>query len=484
MAIPNAMRYRIAKLEGLSKQKINMPLNSGQTAVTHGQTIITDLPYSSLNDLASLEMNFTGETYPGPRRAADNTYQRVFYFPRYIQSIIQAIEIRFNNKTVQHITDYNIIYNTLADLTQGNEAAGRKNAGENYDPSKKFIDVAGTNTALLGYPSVALAAVTDQAKDKGTYVIRNWLGLLGGNASTTCVDTNLIGTVQIRITLAPPSVLSLGRGGTDNDTDAAAANGAGYTLSDINFTVMKYDMPDSFYDDIRKELVNNATYSIYFPHYNTFYGQAATTKANSTRFSISSKSLDYLVGTFLVSNRETNQLPYSTFTAWNDATTHDNKVATGEVKAFNQSVYFQRNGEYLGTSQWDVGGSRLPAVAEDVQDCLNSTLQAFNLHNDTLGGCHSGLMSTRHFAEAYYTSVLSLQWSGDNDGVYMMSGLNTKELPISISWITTADAAGVVASVAGTRAACGTNGSYGLPFVIAAETKQVDISAGRMIAVY
>lgn len=480
MAIPNAMRWRIAKLEGLSKQKINLTPNSGQTAVSAGQVIITDLPYSSLCDLASFEMRFTGQTVQGPGVV---TGCRVYSFPRYIQSIIQSIEIRFNNKTVQHITDYNMVYNTLADLTQGNEGSGKRNI-ENYDPSKKFFDIAGVLTPRIGFPEVLdVDKTNDIGLDRQSYVIKNWLGLLGGNASTTCIDTNIIGTVQIRITLAPATCLILGRAQTNAVTNVAGAP-LNYTLSDINFSIMKYDMPESFYDEVRRELINDATYSLFFPHYNTFSGQAATTKANSTRFSISSQSLDYLIGTFLVTNREIPQLPYSSFAAWNTAETNDAKIAAGQTKTFNQSVYFQRNGEYLGTSQWDVGGSRLPAVPETVFDCFNSTLQAFNLHNDTLGGCHAGLQSVRHFAESYFTSVLSLQWSGENDGVYMMSGLNTKELPVSISWITTASQPGAVAAVAGAYNVTGTNGSYGLPFIIAAETKQVNIKAGRQIEVY
>lgn len=477
MTIPNAMRYRISKLEGLSKQKINMPLLSGQTAVVQGQTIIVDLPYSSLCDLSTFEMKFLGETNQGPSLTAQGA--RVYSFPRYIQSIIQGIEIRFNNKTVQHIVDYNLIYNTLADLTIGDEGKGKHNTGTNYDPSKKYIGGA----AQLGYAPVAIGNVaTDIARDRQTYVIRNWLGLLGGNASTTCIDTNLIGSVQIRITLAPATVLSLGGPFTDAATDTASA--AGYTLNNINFSIMTYDMPPSFYDEVRSYLLTPGnSYSIYFPHYNTFYGSAKTTKSNTVQFSLSTQSLDYLIGTFLVANREVAQFPYNSLTAWNDYRTQDTRVATGALQAFNQSVYFQRNGENLATSQWDIGGSRMPSVPEDVLDCFNSTLQAFNLHNDTLGGCHSGLMSLHHFREAYFTSVLSLQWSGDGDGTYLMSGLNTKELPIQISWNTVADAAGVVPSVVADHNNIGTNGSYGLPFVIAAETKQVDLLAGRMSVV-
>ena len=79
MAIPNAMKYRISKIEGLKKQKVNLPLLSGQTAVVAGQTIIVDLPYSTLADLSTFEMKFTGETNAGPYLAGGGNGARVYY---------------------------------------------------------------------------------------------------------------------------------------------------------------------------------------------------------------------------------------------------------------------------------------------------------------------------------------------------------------------------------------------------------------------
>ncbi len=48
-----------------------------------------------------------------------------------------------------------------------------------------------------------------QWADQDNYTIRQWLGILGGNASTSIIDTSLYGDIIIEITLAPSDVLML-----------------------------------------------------------------------------------------------------------------------------------------------------------------------------------------------------------------------------------------------------------------------------------
>ena len=38
--------------------------------------------------------------------------------------------------------------------------------------------------------------------DQDLYTIRQWLGILGGNASTSIIDTSLYGDISIEITLS------------------------------------------------------------------------------------------------------------------------------------------------------------------------------------------------------------------------------------------------------------------------------------------
>ena len=120
--------------------------------------------------------------------------------------------------------------------------------------------------------------------------IRQWLGILGGNASTNVIDTSIYGQVDIEITLAPAGVLMLGAAistvtataltAATSEIGVATTGGAGagavavegtsYTLSNISFSITRYDMPSSYYDAVRSVLQSGATYKFYYPNYSCF----------------------------------------------------------------------------------------------------------------------------------------------------------------------------------------------------------------------
>jgi hypothetical protein len=68
-------------------------------------------------------------------------------------------------------------------------------------------------------------------------------------------------------------------------------------------------MPSSYYDAVRSVLQSGASYNFYHPNYPCFQGIASTTKTGTTRFTLSTQSLDMIIGTFLVTNRDTQQQP-------------------------------------------------------------------------------------------------------------------------------------------------------------------------------
>ena len=125
--------------------------------------------------------------------------------------------------------------------------------------------------------------------------------ILGGNASTNVIDTSIYGQVDIEITLAPAGVLMLGAAistatvtalttatseigvvtpggsgttalvtagnseigvatvGGSGTTATVAVEGTSYTLSNISFSITRYDMPSSYYDAVRSVLQSGAT---------------------------------------------------------------------------------------------------------------------------------------------------------------------------------------------------------------------------------
>ena len=60
--IPKALQFRFAELSNFSREKLTIQPSNGNAVVNHGQTIILDLPYSSLLQMDSLEMRADFET--------------------------------------------------------------------------------------------------------------------------------------------------------------------------------------------------------------------------------------------------------------------------------------------------------------------------------------------------------------------------------------------------------------------------------------
>ncbi len=82
--------------------------------------------------------------------------------------------------------------------------------GCNSDPSLKSTWKDGAVVRYAGFP---LGNTSDTSSngwaDQDNYTIRQWLGILGGNASTSIIDTSLYGDITIEITLAPSDVFML-----------------------------------------------------------------------------------------------------------------------------------------------------------------------------------------------------------------------------------------------------------------------------------
>ena len=96
--------------------------------------------------------------------------------------------------------------------------------------------------------------------------------------------------------------------GINTAAGSAVANnpsqGTGYTLSNIGFQIVRYDMPQSYYAAVAGVLESGAVFKLYYPNYSTFMGtQTSLSKNTTTRFNISTQSLDMVISTFQVQER-------------------------------------------------------------------------------------------------------------------------------------------------------------------------------------
>jgi hypothetical protein len=168
----------------------------------------------------------------------------------------------------------------LSDYMSGHDATGKNRCEQDSDPSNKTTYNNGRLQRFAGFPvGCTSQSVDNSSLDQDSYTIRQWLGILGGNASTSIMDTSLYGDITIEITLAPAGVLilsppvgalianaSVPNTEINSSTTAGAsvalnpAQGTGYTLSDIGFQITRYDMPRTYFDAVASVLQSGAVF--------------------------------------------------------------------------------------------------------------------------------------------------------------------------------------------------------------------------------
>jgi hypothetical protein len=491
-----------------------MTPNNGQATVKPGQRIIVDLPFNSTVDLSTFTWFFKGATThlgaagSGTEIAAAGGNPAIpfcgsRFFPRNSSSVIQSMQIKINGGIKVDIPDYNFVYNMLHDYTQGADALKRRCVGgENADPSNKQYIVGNDIIERRGYSIAPFDAANDAnndvLRDRQEYCVRSWLSLLGGNASTNVIDTQMMGIVTIELVLAPASMLMQGQKneGTAVVSTATAAQfrlevnranigantaaitaaipeePASYSLSDLQFRIVRYLMPPEFYSSLANTLSSGGVYSVY-----TGNPVLATNKSCTTSFSISTKSLDYVIGTFRLPNYDvgsqvlnTRLSSVNTLEYGGTYGTADNQFDAGLRRVYNQSKYFAHNGDSIKTTQWKIGNT--PYEAQDLKEQFNSLLQHFNIHQDTLSGMYPGINSLGAFREHSYASIVSLNIPGESE-MYTVSGLDTEQTPATVEFKVVAE--NFTPNDITTADNC-------TPYLIAAYNSHLEIKAGRIVS--
>jgi hypothetical protein len=348
--------------------------------------------------------------------------------------------------------------------------------------------------------------LNDVLRDRQEYCVRSWLSLLGGNASTNIIDTQMLGIVTIELVLAPASMLmksteNTGLAGVIPSADVnvykdevnrdrliantaltgvdVAGENVSYSLSDLEFRIVRYLMPREFYDSLNNSLSSGTTFKLWFPNYSVYTGNSvpATNKNCTTTFSISTKSLDYVIGTFRLPAYDRNELPLNTIFSPVEAlqegatkATAESQISAGCRRVYNQSRYFAHNGDSIKTTQWRVGNT--PYEPQTLKEQFNSLLQHFNIHQDTLSGMHPCINSLGAFREHSYASICSLNIPGETE-MYTISGLDTEQTPATIEWKVVAEPY---------TATDITPAQNCTPYLIAAYNSCLEIKAGRIVS--
>ena len=485
--LPSGLFERIQKMKRIGKSTVKIqPLNNG--SVNSTQSITFQLPNDAILDLSTLEFSAVVKT---PHNGAIINSPQYYYQGRYLPrnglaSLISSIDIQINGKSISNIVGYSYLYNLIKDWVLGKDLSNR--VGELRDPSSFFCHDGGKIVPIRGFPIVKYTgtAATDDKflRFQQRYYCRDFIGFLN-ESSQTVINTAMLETVQIQIWLESPAVLidqqrfmRMGQNWTMGDTgitiegnvkigglnngdlgDLNNVNAAAvvaetnvYTLSDIYFTITRYQFYEStYYDIVNKVFSDGRTFNIHFKNYDMFTGPSTTSRTQTHRITTASECVNWVVNTFQLNDRETQQQIVNTLISPQAAgelgvyqATIDSQIASALPRTFNNAVYFVRNGSKIRNSYYKIDGDPMGNGApREPWEVYKDNILFWEGETKGINKQYEGCQSLYHFIETFYNDILSFQYNRDKtiqDGEMLLSGYNcTQSGPITIEWSTVED---------------------------------------------
>ena len=281
MALPHNLEFSASQLAGYSRNRFKLETTSSATA-SSGRIVTVNLPQSAIIDLKSMRFIFDCDAGKG---TASNTSNINGLIPDGAESLISRVEVFINGVQVQQGTTE---YNTIARVVNlGGESMDQKRSLGRLGRHESLYSGNGADSNVFGG--------SGSNGEVATLCIDNWKGFLG-QCATRFLPTDVLGTIQVRLTFAPDSVLSGCISGSNAVTSPLGLTGEvapTYSISNMYFTVDTIVVGDAYNEVIRQQMANSylpLNYKEYYMFINS--GLTGTTYAN--RFSLSSGSIDKL----------------------------------------------------------------------------------------------------------------------------------------------------------------------------------------------
>lgn len=290
-SFPKNLAYNVKSLSGFSKTVVKLT-PTPNTAVDAGSTFKVRLPPNTLIDLRTISMFYEGTC----TSTGGNGWLR---FPRLSSSIIDTLNIYVNGTLIENIQAYGDLYNTLYDISAAGDQTAKRYL-ENSDPSIYVDNTVNTtyDDARCGkvLKATAFGAGTGGLASHATkqvFCINNWIGFLG-SSSTSVIDTNDTGIIEIEIRLKPANILWATNG--DNAGADPTVTGANYKIDNISFNVNKIVFNDPLYYNLKASKLLGDGLTI---GYQTYICSKSGAQSKSTSMNINTNinttSLDQLI---------------------------------------------------------------------------------------------------------------------------------------------------------------------------------------------
>lgn len=369
MSLPSNLQFFLNRLSGYARNTYRISTVNNDNAVASG-FVTVDMPSNALLDLSTFSWHFKGSTTTTGTQGSTNTCA----FPRHIESIIDSLSVEVNGQLISSIpTQYNQVWNMLADTTLGTDAMKRRQILQNSAP-------------------VAAVAANETNRP---FCIQNWLGFLG-SVQPQCIDSGALGSIRVRIGLAPSSILV---------SSSTPATGPSYSLSDMFFTIDCLSIDDgSFHASYANYLAGGGVLEM--PYTDLYSFSAGNVQsAGTVRFSLSTQSLDMVMCSFVETNTPNVLNPDS-----------------------GTSTFFRRN---IGANnsalqyQYNINNVFSPTLRISGDQAFAQLCTALNVAQDTLGGMTPELDTLAKWRSSFWVAAYRFCHDADSDA-RLVSGVDSR----------------------------------------------------------
>jgi hypothetical protein len=296
MYVPEALRFYASKLS-FSKNRVRLQSLSSQTANSNGQ-IIVRLPSNTMLNMASLTMTGSVRASIIGAGATDG----VALPTNFDYSFIESVSLISNGGIIsQPFLNYKLIANVLNDVYGGDEKISNRNGLQGSLPSQ-----------LINYSVIAaLSGGSGGASAYTPFSINSWVSATQ-SMQPSYINTNLLGDLELRITLTDNSVLQSG-----NITTGAQVVGlqdrCNWDMKDINFFIETASVQNTILEQaVNAKLAGGDPLIIPFENVFSFQQNNSGGSFNQ-RFSVSSQSINKIIAVTQLTADVTNSGLQKTF---------------------------------------------------------------------------------------------------------------------------------------------------------------------------
>ena len=184
-SFPKNLSYNLAKLSG-SVLRQRLRIDADKSTYNAQEVIRINLPIGRMIDLRTITL------YAKASTSATGTVNCHPHLPRGgLNSLIEQLQITANGRILQSTSQYNYIWNILADVCgYYSQEQSSKRITELFDPS-----IRSTNPVGEGNPTIT-NTINDTTADSYYLTANTFLGFFSQN-SVSVINTNDFGNIQI-----------------------------------------------------------------------------------------------------------------------------------------------------------------------------------------------------------------------------------------------------------------------------------------------